>query len=111
MNRNILTHCDHNSRCEFSLCICYITVNIIIIFFRIASYATASTAESIYIIGGVHHWKGDLNSVTSNIVEYKNGNWEKVGNLANPRWNLGAITSGSLTMIVGGRIDLLDVHT
>ena len=52
-----------------------------------------------------------MGSVTNVIVEFKNDKWEKVGNLANPRWNLGAITSGSLTMIVGGRIDLLDVFT
>ena len=57
--------------------------------------------------GGVNWWN-DLNSVTSVILEYKNdnnGHWKKVGNLANPRWGHGAITLGSLTMIVGGRID------
>ena len=78
-------------------------MNIIINFFRIAAYATASTADSIYIIGGAHHSDNNLDSVTNVIVEFKNDKWEKVGNLANRRWGHRAITSGSLTMIVGGR--------
>ena len=39
---------------------------------------------------------------TSTIAEYKDGSWKHAGNLAQAKRNLGAITSGSITMIVGG---------
>ena len=39
---------------------------------------------------------------TSTIAEYKDGNWKNVGNLAQARYGHGAITSGSITMVVGG---------
>ena len=69
------------------------------IYFSIAFYATASTNESVLIIGG---FTGGSPSYTSTIAEYKDGNWEKVGDLAQARHSHGAITSGSVTMVIGG---------
>ena len=67
-------------------------------FYRIAAYATASTSESVLIMGGYTAFQ----SYTSAIVEYKDGSWTNVGNLAQARMGHGAITSGSITMVVGG---------
>ena len=36
------------------------------------------------------------------IAEYKNNEWNNVGNLKQARLAHGAITSGSLTMVIGG---------
>ena len=66
--------------------------------FRISSYATASTEESVYIIGG---WTG-TGGRTPIIAEYKNDQWYNVGSLKQSRHAHGAITSGSLTMVIGG---------
>ena len=68
--------------------------------FRIGFYATASTDESVLIIGGDTY--GDTISI---IAEYKNGSWKNIGNLAQARDSHGAITSGSVTMILGGYVD------
>ena len=38
----------------------------------------------------------------STIAEFKNGNWKKVGDLAQARMSHGAITLGSTIMVVGG---------
>ena len=72
-----------------------------IFFSRISGYATTSTEESVYIIGG---WTGDssTDSRTPIIAEYKNDQWTNVGNLNQPRHAHSAITSGSLTMVIGG---------
>ena len=69
--------------------------------FRIAYYATASIDESVYIIGG---WTEDsaTGSRSSVIAEYKDEQWFNVGNLFQSKQGHGAITSGSLTMIIGG---------
>jgi len=69
--------------------------------FRIAYYATASTSDSVLIIGGYDNYYGSP-SYTSTIAEYKDGNWKNVGNLAQARHGHGAIKSGSITMVVGG---------
>ena len=74
-------------------------VNIV---FRIAIYASTSTEESVYIIGG---WNGESDGETdksSVIAEYKNDKWFNIGNLQQARYSHGAITSGSWTMIIGG---------
>ena len=62
-------------------------------------YATASTDESVYIIGG---YTAGSPGQTSLIAEYKDGNWKNDGNLAQSRHLHGAISSGSTTMVVGG---------
>ena len=71
---------------------------------RISYYATASTEESVYIIGG---WTYDssTNNRTPIIAEYKNDEWYNVGSLNQSRHAHGAITSGSLTMVIGGSSD------
>ena len=67
--------------------------------FRISFYATASTDESVYIIGG---FTAGSPSRTTAIAEYKDGNWKLVGNLAQARSDHSAITSGYTTMVIGG---------
>ena len=62
-------------------------------------FATAQTDESVLIIGG---YTGGSPRYISTIAEYKDGNWKNVGNLAQARYGHGAITSGSVTMVVGG---------
>ena len=69
------------------------------LFLRISCYATASTEESVFIIGG--YTKGSPD-VTSRIAEYKNGEWIDGGNLAQARYGHGAITSESMTFVIGG---------
>ena len=68
--------------------------------FSFSYYATASTSESVLIIGGYTAFQ----SYTSTIAEYKDGTWKNVGNLMQARYGHGAIsdTSGSITMVVGG---------
>ena len=70
--------------------------------FRISHYATASTDESVFVIGGYNGTPNGSNTYTSTIAEYKNGGWKSVGNLAQARHYHGAIASGSITMVVGG---------
>ena len=70
------------------------------IYFRISYYATASTGQNVLIIGGYTY--SSLYPRTTTIAEYKYGNWKNVGNLAQGRHGHGAITSGSVTMVVGG---------
>ena len=68
--------------------------------FRLQEYATASTSDAVYIIGGYTGcWS---KSRLSTIAEFKDGRWRRAGNLANSRIKHGAITLGSLTMVVGG---------
>ena len=68
---------------------------------RISYYATTSTEESVYIIGG---WTADSSNGyrTPIIAEYKNDQWYNVGNLKQSRHAPGAIMSGLLTMVIGG---------
>ena len=68
-------------------------------FLRISNYATASTSEGVLIIGG---YTDGSPSYTSTIAEYKDGNWKNLGDLTQSRSSHGAITSGSITMVVGG---------
>ena len=69
--------------------------------FSISYYATTSTEESVFIIGG---WTADsqTGSRTSIIAEYKNDQWYNAGNIKQSRHAHGAITSDSLTMVIGG---------
>ena len=73
----------------------------IFIAFRIAYYATTSTEESVFILGGYTH-DSSTGYKTPIIAEYKNDQWYNVGNLHQSRHAHGAITSGGLTMVVGG---------
>ena len=67
---------------------------------RISHYATSSTKNSVYIIGG--YINGPTN--TPIIAQYKNDEWHNVGNLKQTRHGHGAITYGSLTMVIGGEM-------
>ena len=66
--------------------------------FRISKYAAVSTAESVFILGGIHRGAG----ISSNIVEYKDGNWNLIGNLMQGRYFNSAVNLGSSVMVVGG---------
>ena len=74
--------------------------------FSISLYATASSEESVYIIGG---WDGASSGDPSLdiIAQYKDDAWFNLGNLAQRKRGHGAITfthfSESITMIIGGR--------
>ena len=74
-------------------------------FFRISHYATTSNEESVYIIGGNDNPPGD--AYLDIIAQYKDDAWFNLGNLAQRKRGLGAITfthfSESITMIIGGR--------
>ena len=63
-------------------------------------YATASTIESVYIIGGYTRF----DSITT-IGEYRDGKWSIAGNLSQARDSHAAISFGAYTMIVGGSIN------
>ena len=69
--------------------------------FRIAYYATTSTDDSVYIIGGFTY-DSSTSSRTPIIAEYKNNQWRNAGSLNQSRYAHGAITSGGLTMVIGG---------
>jgi len=68
---------------------------------QISMYGTTSTKESVYIIGGFTNVSSE-GLRTSIIAEYRDDKWNIVGNLKQARQAHGAITSGSLTMIIGG---------
>ena len=68
-------------------------------------YATTSTENSVYIFGGwTVYDPNDYNNSgrTSFIAQYYNDQWYHVGNLNKPRHGHNAITSGSLTFVLGG---------
>ena len=67
----------------------------------IVCYATTSTEESVYIIGGFIQASA-TGERTPIIAEYKNDQWYNAGSLKQSRHAHGAITSGSLTMVIGG---------
>ena len=69
-------------------------------FLRISFYGTASTDESVLILGGRISQKSP--AFTTTIAEYKNGSWKNIGNLVQARQHHSSITSGSITMTVGG---------
>ena len=68
---------------------------------QISMYATTSTEESVFVIGGFTNVSLD-GLRTSIIAEYKDDKWNNVGNLNQARQAHGAIKSGPLTMIIGG---------
>ena len=70
------------------------------LFLSIKAYATASTKESIFILGGTV--KSHPTQKTSRVAEYKAGIWKHVGDLAQAKSGIRAITSGPVTMIIGG---------
>ena len=69
-------------------------------YYSLYSYATTSTARSVYIIGG---WTGKENRI-STIAKYNNAIWTNAGNLKEVRSAHGAITLEGLTMVIGGQL-------
>ena len=67
------------------------------IFSKITKYAVASTNEAAFIIGG-DNYSGQLDI----IAKYSDHIWSLFGKLQTPRSSLVAITSGGLTMLIGG---------
>ena len=68
---------------------------------RISHYATTSTQNSVYVMGGYTH-DSSTNRKTSIIAKYTNDDWFAVGNLRQSRHGHSGITFGSMTMIIGG---------
>ena len=68
---------------------------------QISMYATTSTEESVFVIGGFTNISQE-GLRTSTIAEYKDDEWNNAGNLKQARQAHGAITSCSLTMVIGG---------
>ena len=64
---------------------------------RISNYATASTDSAAFILGG---WDG--NDRVSTIAEYKNNEWQRIGNLNEVKNCLSAIFHNGEYLIVGG---------
>ena len=64
-------------------------------------YATTSTNESVYILGGFTN-DSSMGLRTPIIAEYKDKEWNDFGNLKQSRQAHGAITSDSMTMVIGG---------
>ena len=66
---------------------------------RIYAYATVSTDQGVLVIGGRDH--GPEHETTI-VAEFRDGNWNNIGNLARKRAYHNAIKSGSEIMVIGG---------
>ena len=70
-----------------------------LIFSKIFFYSVASTNEAAFVIGG---HAGSNSDVMDVIAQFKDNAWSLYGNLQKPRENHASITSGDMTMIIGG---------
>ena len=77
----------------------YDSLSNIIISRIVAYYSTASTEDSVYIIGG---WQDSSSSRT--IAQFKDNEWVKIGDLNQGRRGHGSITVGLQTIIIGGKM-------
>ena len=59
-------------------------------------YSVASTNEAAFVIGG--------SSSRDIIAQFKDNAWSLYGNLQKSRFNHASITSGDMTMIIGGYV-------
>lgn len=66
----------------------------------IANYATASTSEAAYVIGG--RWSQDV------IAEFKNNVWSQFGTLTSGRHSHKSISMGDEWLVIGGLSDGTD---
>ena len=66
--------------------------------FSTVKHSTVSTYEAVYLIGGYIY--GGYSS--SNISRFSNNVWSHAGDLVHARYQAGAITHGSQTMVIGG---------
>ena len=69
------------------------------VFSQVYHYSVASTNEAAFIIGG--HSSADI--ISDIIAQFKDNAWSLNGNLQKPRSNQASITSGDMTMIIGGK--------
>ena len=70
------------------------------LFSKISHSSVASTNEAAFVIGG---WTGSSNLDV--IAQFKDNAWSLYGNLQKPRNYHASITSGDMTMIIGGNAD------
>ena len=74
--------------------------------FSIYRYATAFTKETTVIIGGrTYDRENGVGRYVTDIVQFKDGEWTKLGDLLQARGGLGAIDYQEETLIVGGGED------
>ena len=70
-------------------------------FRKIVYYSAASTNDAAFVIGG-YIWTGRSPGYTDVIAQFKDNAWSRYGNLQKPRANHVSITSGDMTVIIGG---------
>ena len=74
-------------------------------------YASISTKEAVYIIGGAIDYRGPgTDNYTSKIAKYQNG-WTYVNDLAYRRYQPRAIQYDGKVMVIGGYTDLQGYDT
>ena len=74
--------------------------------FSIYRYATAFTKDATVIIGGrTYDRENGVGRYVTDIVQFKDGEWTKLGDLLQARGGLGAIDYQEETLIVGGGED------
>ena len=66
----------------------------------ISLYATASTEDAVYVIGGATDTV--LDNSLNTIAKFSEGLWQKTGELKQKRFGHSVITSGNKVLIVGG---------
>ena len=64
----------------------------------IAYYSVASTSDAVFVIGG----RNRKLFPKDEIFKFDDNGWSLYGNLHALRFSFGSITSGSLTMVIGG---------
>ena len=74
---------------------------------RIYGHYMVSTEDSVLVTGGFLTTTSRTYDVTSAVVEFKDGNWNIIGNLAHSRGYHRAIKFGSEIMILGGNNNFL----
>ena len=75
-------------------------INIItyhLFFSYIFAYATASTQDAAYIIGGA--------DILHFITQFKDNQWSRFGKLNRSRYVCGSLTVGDKTIIIGGHVE------
>ena len=66
-------------------------------YLRLADYAAVSFGNSVFIYGG-NDGKAEMRTV----AEYRNGIWNKVGDMLYKREGHNAILNGNIALIMGG---------
>ena len=66
-------------------------------YLRLADYAAVSFGNSVFIYGG-NDGKAEMRTV----AEYRNGEWNKVGDMLYKREGHNAVLNGNIALIMGG---------